>query len=306
MKRITGQLLILLLVPIIFSCNGFSGQSTPEGYVRNCVNLLTREGLYADSDEWQVKKKEVLASAKGISTLDEAHSLVQDAASVAGGKHSFIQAPVTDTATYNEVLPEVKMLEEGIIHIVLPAHSGAKVSDSLYIHTVFDYLQGHLDAKGVILDFRGNTGGNMYPMITAVSPLLPEGIVLKFKTRKRTSPITLEYVTGSCGITSGQIGKFPSSTPVAILTDDHTASSGEATLLCFRGLDNAKTFGGPSAGYASGNMTHILSDGYIFAITQSSDVARTGEVFCEDPIEPDYVTETPLEDAIAWIGVMDK
>lgn len=40
----------------------------------------------------------------------------------------------------------------------------------------------------------------------------------------------------------------------------------------------------------------------LFAITRSADVARTGEVFCEDPILPDVPTETPLADAIAWIA----
>jgi len=48
-------------------------------------------------------------------------------------------------------------------------------------------------------------------------------------------------------------------------------------------------------------VTHQLADGYKFAITRSCDVARTGEVFCDDPIDPDVPTETPLEDAIHWI-----
>ena len=176
-----------------------------------------------------------------------------------------------------------------------------KVSDSLYIHTVLDFLQEHLDAKGVIVDLRDNTGGNMYPMITAVSPLLPDGDILQFKSRKRTTPIPLDYVTTSCGLAPESIGKLPASTPIALLTNSMTGSSGEATLLCFRGLENVKTFGGPSAGYASSNMTHQLADGYQFAITTSCDVARTGEVFCDDPIDPDVPTETPLEDAIRWI-----
>ena len=30
--------------------------------------------------------------------------------------------------------------------------------------------------------------------------------------------------------------------------------------------------------------------------------ARTGEVFCDDPINPDVVTETPLGDALEWIN----
>jgi hypothetical protein len=36
-------------------------------------------------------------------------------------------------------------------------------------------------------------------------------------------------------------------------------------------------------------------------LTIGEDVARTGEVFCDDPIAPDVVSETPLEVAIKWI-----
>lgn len=301
MRKTILYLLIAALAFAAASCTFFDNQSTPAGYVRHCVRLLDRDGLYADSPEWNLKKKEVLSKAKTITTMEEAHSCVEDAGAVAGGKHTFLFAPVKDTASYPEHAPEVAMLEEGILHVVLPGHTGVKVSDSLYIHTVFDWLQEHLDAKGVIVDLRENTGGNMYPMITAVSPLLPDGDVIKFKSRKRTTPIPLDYVTRSYGLTSESIGKFPASTPIAVLTSSHTGSSGEATLLSFRGLDNVKTFGGPSAGYASGNVTHELADGYKLAITRSCDVARTGEVFCDDPIDPDFPTETPLEDALRWI-----
>ena len=301
MKKIVPILLLLTLLSVSSCQLPDFHQRTPKGYVRHCIALLDRDGLYADKPEWKTKKKEVLAEAASISTLDEAHALVQAAAEVAGGKHSFLMAPVRDTASYPEYAPQVRMLEGNILHVILPAHTGVKISDSLYIHTVFDNLQEHLDARGVIVDLRDNTGGNMYPMITSVSPLLPDGIIIKFKSRKRTTPITLEYVLKSYRTVPGSIGKVPSSTPIAILTDGRTASSGEATLLCFRGLDNARTFGSPSAGYASGNVTHTLSDGYLFAITRSCDVARTGEIFCEDPIDPDVRTETPLEDAIGWI-----
>ena len=293
--------LSLALALAATSCSLFDNQSTPAGYVRHCVRLLDRDGLYADSPEWTAKNKEVLASAKTIATLEEAHAVVQEAGSVAGGKHTFLTAPVTDTTTYAEHVPEVKMLDDGILHVVLPGHTGVKVSDSLYVHKVFDFLQEHLDAKGVIVDLRDNTGGNMGPMITAVSPLLPNGIILKFKSRDKTTPISLEYLVRTYQLSADRIGKIPSSTPVAVLTNGMTGSSGEATLLCFRGLDNVKTFGSPSAGYASGNVTHVLADGYLLAITRSCDVARTGEVFCNDPIDPDVATEEPLEEAIRWI-----
>ena len=301
MKRILDIILLSLAGWLGASCSLFDNQGTPKGYVGHCVRLLDRQALYADKPEWRTKRTEILSAAKAISTMDEAHSLVEEAAAVAGGKHSFLMAPVKDTASYPEVAPETKILEGNILYVNLPNHSGVKVSDSLYLHTVLDFLQEHLDGKGVIVDLRDNPGGNMYPMIAAVSPLLPDGVILKFKSCKRTTPITLEYVVQSNGLAPSKIQKFPEDTPVALLTGDNTASSGEATLLCFRGLDNVKTFGGPSAGYASANVSHILADGYLFAITRSCDEARTGEVFCDDPIVPDVETDTPLEDATAWI-----
>ena len=104
----------------------------------------------------------ILAEAKTLTTMDQAHEAVSRAAKVAGGKHSVLLPPVKDTTSYPETAPELGLLENGILHIVLPAHSGVKVSDSLYIHRVLDFLHGHLDAKGVVLDLRGNTGGHPY------------------------------------------------------------------------------------------------------------------------------------------------
>ena len=138
-------------------------------------------------------------------------------------------------------------------------------------------------------------------MISAVSPLLPDGVILQFKGKKRTAPVTLDFVLKFVGIKASEIRKFPEGTPVAILTNDMTASSGEATLLCFRGLDNSRTFGSPTAGFASANQSFPLKNGYSLVLTTGRDVARTGEVFCDDPIAPDVETETPLEDAISWI-----
>ena len=302
MIRLNKSFLLLFLALAVSSC-GFSGssQKTPVGYVRHCVRLLDREAFYSDSPEWQEERNAILSEAKAFTTMDEAHDAVSRAAKAAGGKHSALVPPVRDTASYPEVAPEVRLLDGDILHIVLPTHTGVKVPDSLYIYTVLGFLQAHPDARGVIVDLRGNHGGNMGPMISAVSPLLPDGIILRFKGRKRISPIPLEFILRGARVSPESITKFPVSAPVAILTDDGTASSGEATLLCFRGLDNVRTFGSPTAGYASANITKFLADGYMLVITNACDMARTGEVFCDNPIEPDVRTDTPLEDAVSWI-----
>ena len=40
-------------------------------------------------------------------------------------------------------------------------------------------------------------------------------------------------------------------------------------------------------------------------LTTGTNIARTGEEFCDDPILPNVLTETPLEDALEWLTVCD-
>ena len=292
---------ILLTIPLgISACGLFDDQSTPYGYVKSSFRLIDEHALYANGD-WIIERASYLSEAKSIDSFDDAHKIVRSALAFAGGKHSALVAPVTDTTAYEELPSKAYMLEGGIAYVKLPAHRGVKVSDSIYIHTVLDFLQSHLDAAGVIVDLRDNLGGNMYPMITAVAPLLPDGKIISFQTRKRTFAITLDFAVRDAGLSLEGISKLPDNTPVAFLTNDWTGSSGELTLLCFRGLEKARTFGIPTAGYASGNQSFPMADGYTLVITTSRAVARTGAVFCDDPIAPDVETETPLEDAVAWI-----
>ncbi len=289
---------VMATLVMVASCGVPAHQDTPQGYVKHCVRILDKEALYADSPQWKAKKKAVLAQK--IATMEEAHALVAEAAGVAGGKHTFLQAPVKDTVSYPEEAPETAVLKGGILYVKLPAHSGVKISDARYMLPVLEFLRDHKEPMGRVIDLRGNTGGNMYPMIAAISPLLPDGVVLRFKGRKRTTPIWLEAVIQSQNIPAKFIFKCEE-TPTAILTDGQTASSGEATLLCFRGLKHVRTFGAPTAGYASANQSHILKDGYLLAVTISGDMARTGEVFCDSPIVPDVRSAEPLKDAINWI-----
>ena len=113
----------------------------------------------------------------------------------------------------------------------------------------------------------------MYPMIAAVHRFLPDDILLKFKMRRRfwsVMPINKEFVANLVGVEI----ESRINCPVAILTDEATASSGEAVLLSFRGLDNVRVFGSPTAGYASANESIILDNGSILALTVSGDIAR--------------------------------
>ena len=272
-------------------------QSAEKQYVRKAVRIMDKDGLFADGPEWEDARSAALAAEPA--SMDEAYDVVRAALKVAGGKHSFLWTKdqmEERAAEDEETAPAVEVLNDGIAIITLPRFSGQNQADNQrYALTVLDALPESL--SGVVIDLRGNTGGNMYPMIAAVHRFLPDDKILRFKSRKFNMPVTKGYVLQTVGIEiQPQID-----CPVAILTDDYTASSGEATLLCFRGLDYARSFGAPTAGYASANQPKAMPDGSRLVLTTSCDVARTGEIFCDDPITPDVETARPLEDALNWL-----
>ena len=289
MKRIS---IILAAILLIVSCGDANQQ-----YVRKAIRVMDKQGLFAEGADWESARAGALSAKPG--SMEEAQELVRSAAKVAGGKHSFLQlaGDVVADATSEWPAPEVTLQEGGIPVISLPRFSGNHDEGVKYALAVLSAIPE--DILGVVIDLRGNTGGNMYPMIAAVHRFLPaDDETLRFRTRSRTRWIPLSYAVQMAGVQ--QHARIEC--PVAILTDSLTASSGEATLICFRGLDYVRVFGGPTAGYASANQPFPLPGGDHLVLTTGCDVARTGEVFCDDPIEPDVLTDTPLEDALEWIS----
>ena len=288
-----------IFVSVIVGMMVLAGCAQPgeKGYVRKAVRLMDKKGLFAEGQPWEEARTAALAAEP--SSMEEAYEVVRTALKVAGGKHSFLwtkDAMVEQAAEDAETAPSVAVLDDGIAVITLPAFSGQnQESNRQYAQTVLDALPESL--SGVIIDLRGNTGGNMYPMIAAVHRFLPDDKILRFKSRKYTMPVTTGLVLRSTGIKA----QPPIACRVAILTDDNTASSGEATLLCFRGLEYAKSFGAATAGYASANEPLEMPDGSRLVLTTSCDVARTDEVFCDDPIAPDVEATDALEAALAWL-----
>ena len=287
--------ILLLAILTLIGCS-----SPNQTYVRDAIQQMDRKGLYAEGEAWEAAKKDALS--QDPETLEEAQAIINKAAKVAGGKHSYLlpadKVQARENRSNEEVSPSICMREDGICMIHLPAFAGDDENCLRYAKTILDSIPDTV--KGVCIDLRGNHGGNMYPMIAAVHRFLPDDVFLKFKMRRRfqsVMPINKEFVAKVVGIDI----EPRINCPVAILTDDATASSGEAVLLSFRGLDNVRVFGSPTAGYASANESIIFYNGSILALTVSCDIARTGEVFCEDPIVPDVYTDSPEEDAMSWL-----
>ena len=277
-----------------------------ETYGKNALSTIDKNGIFAGNDEWKSTYNECLKMIENAKSYDDTYDAIRKALSVGGGKHSMLMTKSESqdtTESYDEVLPTVS-LDGDIAIIKLPDFLGTAEAGQKYAKVAEDFIHENRDKiKGVVLDLRGNTGGDMGPMATAVSSLLPDGELVYYHYRSYDVPVTLKNGVVSNAGTAGK-SLYPDeklNVPVAILTDDMTASSGEALTLCFRGLENTRTFGTPTAGYTSVNMLYNMYDGAQMYLTVAFDKARTGEIFKETSIEPDVATDSPLEAALEWL-----
>lgn len=277
-----------------------------ETYGKNALSTIDKNGIFAGNDEWKSTYNECLKMIENAKSYDDTYDAIRKALSVGGGKHSMLMTKSESqntTESYDKVLPTVS-LDGDIAIIKLPDFLGTAEAGQKYAKVAEGFIHENRDKiKGVVLDLRGNTGGDMGPMATAVSSLLPDGELVYYHYRSYDVPVTLKNGVVSNAGTGGK-SLYPEeklNVPVAILTDDMTASSGEALTLCFRGLENTRTFGAPTAGYTSVNMLYNMYDGAQMYLTVAFDKARTGEIFKETSIEPDVATDSPLEAALEWL-----
>jgi C-terminal processing protease CtpA/Prc len=160
---------------------------------------------------------------------------------------------------------------------------------------------------GWVVDLCGNSGGNMWPMLLGLGPLLgdakgsdPVGMSLRADKQQpwayREGAVWLDG-KGMVGSRNTRYALRHPGAPVAVLFGPRTASSGEASVLAFRGRAASRSFGQPSAGYSTGNATPRLPDGSLLVLTSNVMADRNG-VGDGTPLQPD-VTVGAGQDAAA-------
>jgi C-terminal processing protease CtpA/Prc len=150
------------------------------------------------------------------------------------------------------------------------------------------------DQQGIkkwIIDLRRNTGGNCWPMLAGLGPLLGDGVMGYFVSDNEK--ISFSYNSGSvyqgkhsrCSV-SQPYTVTPGSRKIILLTGNNTASAGEIVALAFKGRENVYLYGEPTAGLTTANATYSLSDGSLLVLTVCKEADRNGKI-CDGRILPD-------------------
>jgi C-terminal processing protease CtpA/Prc len=178
----------------------------------------------------------------------------------------------------------VRRLERGLGYIDVPGVvGGGGRFDEDAVRAIRE-----VDAEptcGWVVDLRRNVGGNMWPMLHAVRPILGEATPGYFVSSGEREAFSYRYGKGP-GMAVPVYRLRRPDPPVAVLTSRLTVSSGEALTVAFRGRPRTRSFGEATAGLPTANQTLPMVDGAVIVVTTSYEADRTGRVY-EGPIAPD-------------------
>lgn len=304
-----------LAAAALAGCSMFGPDTTtPTGYVEKALSVFD-QGYYATGPAWEQARAETGAAAGRAATVADTYPALKKAIKVAGSKHSSFYTPTEGQALRGKgeegsnVLPSAATAT-GITTLTVTELGSA---DEGELQRYADTLGGAVATAapattcGWIVDLRGNTGGNMYPMIAGLSSLLPDGKAIAFHGRDQVlADVSIEGNTVKVGGTTNlghEKGGGKITQPVAVLQDDKTASSAEAVRLAFTGLPHVRFFGTPTTGVPTANEGKDLPDGAIANLTIAVDGDRTGKTY-DSPIPPNEKIEDRAKQqpaAKAWL-----
>lgn len=276
-------------------------------FLSAALDTLEAVTLGRDTIPWRVLRDSAFSLAAGAQKASDTYGALGWALRRAN-KHSFLQAPSTGAVS------ELVRGAFGYIHI--PQRGGAAVALADSLHGAIRTLEA-AGACGWIVDLRGNGGGNMWPMLAGIGPLLGDSLVGSFGS----GPAAERWfqAPGVSGIrhADGRIDTLSRVTvpvvrlrdpeaPVAILIDAGTGSSGEAVAVAFWGRPNSRSFGMRSAGFATVNRGSRLPDGANMVVTTGYYTDRRGTQHAER-LQPDSLfADAPPGWPFAWTFATDR
>jgi len=269
-----------------------------------------------DQIDWPDYRANVLKYGKNDKTIDDAHKTIKYALSLLHDGHSIfvsskdMKKEYSDTST-KKITSIVSEYTSEIGYIKIPGFIGNERLEKAFASRIQDLIRGLEKQKisGWIIDLRGNTGGNMWPMLLGIGPILGDGIAGYFVNDKKDFNMW-GYAEGKTFDGGSIISKIDSAyqlknknKKIAVLINNSTASSGEAIAVAFKGLPKTRFFGDRTRGQTTGNSTIFLSDSSMIAL-MTVVFADRNKVIYGIPIIPDEIAKDvdAKELAIKWIN----
>lgn len=187
---------------------------------------------------------------------------------------------------YSHYYSEYEYNEEEENNAIFTLYADRMIDDILYLRVrvfnkqtgnmVKQSLENHPEAKGVILDLRGN-GGGMFNEALKVAKLFCDNEIITY-TAGRDDENKHYYTSGEGALYSG---------PLIVLIDGNTASAAEVLAGGLQEQSRAKIIGAHSFGKGTIQKITVMSNGGRLFLTSEQFFTPSGKVIHKKGIEPD-------------------
>lgn len=285
------------------------------------IEVLKAHHLNREKVDWPTIEAHAGAMIAGKAQPADAYPAIAYLLGQMGEKHSFLRPvpmvealrtgkPLANGQPAGETtLPLAGRYPGDILAINVPGHTGSQESDRSYAATL-RYTLAMTQKIGlcrVLIDLRWNDGGNMWPMLDGLAPLLgqePYGYFAYSDGGETAWRVSSGTATGGVERPNPDEAKVLGAVPVAVLIGPGTTSSGEFTAIAFRGRHNTMFFGAPTAGFVTANGTYALPDGAQLFVAQSwsSDRLHRPYRVAVVPDENTAAGQQTLDAGLAWLS----
>jgi carboxyl-terminal processing protease len=288
---------------------------TPTLYVGAILNVMENNSINRLKIDWRAFRAQVTSAWASATSLEETYPAIRLALTLLGDGHStFTSASGTvirvSTRTCTAASITTPSVPASIGYVRVTAFSGSATEALSFADGIQASIRSmdRENLAGWIVDLRGNGGGNMWPMLAGLGPILgqglagyfidPVGVRIPWEYREGGSfsgGFMTQVVTSSYALKRG-------SPRVAVLTDNRVASSGEATAIAFRARPDTRSFGTSTCGLSTANSAFTVADGSILNLTVATMADRTGRSY-GDVVVPDEVISDgdPVARAVEWL-----
>jgi carboxyl-terminal processing protease len=309
---------VFAAAPLLRSYGIYVVPPSPQTYAEGALDAM-RQGIEATPERYAEVRSRVLSDVADATDYSDTYGPLAEAATALGGPHTTFNDPEAAAELFGpssgseaENEPPTVTTADGVTTIRLPTLiGGGSGSDSFgqrYIDTAVEAITAAApDTSAWVVDLRDNHGGNVWPMLAAVAPLLDDGTVETFESVDGSTTVSVDGGTVSSDGNRQSAATKPQPKvdgPIAVVIDGMTGSSAEAVAIAFIGQADVHVFGQPSYGFSTANQPVRLYDGAVVNLTVAVDADRTGKRYGV-PIEPDTTVEdfTQLSAAIStWLG----
>lgn len=322
-KRLHASGMAFLCGVLLLAACRSSAPTAPHGtspvvaaYLDEIIMVMEANSINRMMINWRSFRDQVMDAAAGAQSVEDAHPGIQKALQLLGDNHSFYISAQNDylyagviscpILTYDP--PDVP---ESIAYVKVGTFGGSSTEAQLFSTAIQQAIEAE-DQKnpiGWIVDLRGNRGGNMWPMLAGIGPVLGNGIVGHF-----VDPLGVagpwSYHNGEARFGTSPLHTVPApyslqvaAPRVAVLTDGSIASSGEAIVIAFKGRPDTRSFGSETCGLSTANSVFYMSDGAQLNLAVSVMADRTRYTY-GGPVFPDEVVADPqlvIERAVDWL-----